>query len=158
MCGSTTVSISEDSRHMLYASSSNAEALVVELPHCRLGDGRSSAEDAAAAMHACIAASDRQIAQDASDRNKQQPPQRAQQQTARLLLDAGQVPTLCFVLRVPLHPAAMPASHVGQRCCWHVVQPMLAPPCSDDTAFLLLTTATKCWSNRLRCCESSRRR
>ena len=70
------------------------------LPHHRLGDGRSSAEDAAAAMHACIAASDRQILQDASGGDHHKQPQQAQQQMARLLLDAGQARVLHLVSRM----------------------------------------------------------
>lgn len=70
------------------------------LRFCRFDDGRSGVEDAAAAMHACIAASDRQLVQaSAADGGGGgggrssggggagcQP----QQTMARLLLDEGQ--------------------------------------------------------------------
>lgn len=120
------------------------------MSHCRLGDGRSAAEDAAAAMHACIAASDRQIAQDASsgggDHKQQQQPQGAQQQMARLLLDAGQVFVLCTAC-ASAHCCNASVACRAKVPNWHILQPMLLPTCSDDTAFMLLATTTKSWLN-----------
>ena len=61
-------------------------------------------------MHACIAASDRQIAQNTSGGGGGKQPQQPQQQTARLLLDAGQVRGL----------KGLPIYQVNRFTGWHL--------------------------------------